>query len=275
MKHAKQPKPLNELTLLDRFLFDEVMEDPDNMQILLEIILSKDVPLSENTQTEKEFRRSTETRQVKLDVWAIDENQNAYDAEVQKKNTGNLPKRSRLYQGMIDSKLLLPGVRDFNQLNPVYVILIAPFDLFGYGLYRYTFTNTCKEVPGLELGDGATRIFLNTRGTDSVGVSEELIELLHYMEHTNRPVSLLSSDRLNRLRDNVVRTQENADTGVKYMQAWEELAEARDEGREEGIKEGVSSLADAVLKLRKGLSADQLLAEGMQKEVVELAETLK
>ena len=32
-----------------------------------------------------------------------------YEVEAQKENTHNLPKRSRLYQGIIDSKLLLPG----------------------------------------------------------------------------------------------------------------------------------------------------------------------
>ena len=32
-----------------------------------------------------------------------------YEVEAQKENTHNLPKRSRLYQGIIDSKLLPPG----------------------------------------------------------------------------------------------------------------------------------------------------------------------
>ena len=42
-----------------------------------------------------------------------------YEVEAQKENTYNLPKRSRLYQGIIDSKLLPPGVVDFNLLNEV------------------------------------------------------------------------------------------------------------------------------------------------------------
>ena len=62
--------------------------------------------------------------------------------------------------------------------------MITPFDLFGHGLYRYTFQMRCEEVPELKLDDGATRIFLNTRGKHPELVSHELIELLKYMEHS-------------------------------------------------------------------------------------------
>ena len=41
--------------------------------------------------------------------------------------------------------------------------LVAPFDIFGYNLYRYTFEECCWEVPGLRLNDGAKRIFINTK----------------------------------------------------------------------------------------------------------------
>ena len=49
-------------------------------------------------------------------------------------------------------------------MNDVYVIFIAPFDLFGQDKYMYTFQMTCQEIPGLVLNDGAVRIFLNTHG---------------------------------------------------------------------------------------------------------------
>ena len=40
--------PLSELTLLDRFLFDEVMENEQIHQLILEIILGKDIALLKN-----------------------------------------------------------------------------------------------------------------------------------------------------------------------------------------------------------------------------------
>lgn len=182
-------KALKDLNLLDRFLFAEAMEDPVIMQTILEIILGRDVLLKYPPQTEKEQRSSPLLRYIRLDVMAMDEEGNLYDTEVQKEDTGNLPKRSRLYQGMIDTKLLEPGEVDFDRMNQVYVIMIAPFDLFGKGLYRYTFRMRCDEDPEMPLEDGAVRIFLNTRGKDRTGVPEELMELLHYIEHTTEEVS--------------------------------------------------------------------------------------
>ena len=44
---------------------------------------------------------------------------------------------------------------DYNQLNDVYVIMIMPFDLFGKGLYRYTFRMRGEEAPDLVLEDAA------------------------------------------------------------------------------------------------------------------------
>ncbi|MCI5558710.1 MAG: hypothetical protein PUK30_09785 [Dorea formicigenerans] len=55
----------------------------------------------------------------KIDIYALEEDDIVYDAEPQKTNTKNFPKRSRLYQGLIDSNLLPPGSIDFNALNTV------------------------------------------------------------------------------------------------------------------------------------------------------------
>ena len=238
-KNRKPHKTLEELTLLDRFLFAEVMDHPENMQILLEIIFSREMAIQNGLQTEKEVRRDPGKRAIRVDVWAVDEEENVYSTEVQKRGTKNLPKRSRLYQGLIDSKLLPPGVTDFNLLNDVFIIIISPFDLFGYGRYRYTFRNQCLEVPELYLEDGATRIFLNTRGQNDNDESTELVELLHYMEHTNVPGAAGTNKKLQQLRANVRRIQQDAEVGVRYMQAWEEIEYAKQEGRIEGRAQGL------------------------------------
>ena len=112
-----QRKPLKELNLLDKFLFDEAMDDPENVKTMLDIILNKKTNLKHPPQTEKEQRTSTDNRQIRLDVYAMDEDDVIYEVEAQKENTHNLPKRSRLYQRIIDSKLLLPGVVDFNYME--------------------------------------------------------------------------------------------------------------------------------------------------------------
>ena len=176
-------KTLQELNLLDRFLFSEVMADNEILEDVLEIILDRPVPLKDKAQAEKELRRTPQNKSVYFDVYGEDIRDVAYDMEVQQKNTKDLPKRTRYYNGMIDLNMLHPG-EDYSQLKDAYVIMIMPFDLFGEGKYKYTFHMRCDEIPGLKLHDGATRIFLNTHGTDAEGVSEELIQLLRYFEQT-------------------------------------------------------------------------------------------
>ena len=113
-------------------------------------------------------------------------------------------------------------------------MLITSFDLFGYDLYRYTFQMRCEEVPELKLDDGATRIFLNTRGKHPELVSQELIELLKYMEHSTDEVSeQCKSERIQKMHRRVCRIKASEKTEVKYMQAWEEkLLERQKEKRE-------------------------------------------
>ena len=85
-------KSLKELNLLDKFLFDEAMDDPENVKTMLDIILSKKTNLKHPPQTEKEQRTSTDNRQIRLDVYAMDEDDVIYEVEAQKENTHNLPK---------------------------------------------------------------------------------------------------------------------------------------------------------------------------------------
>lgn len=66
------------------------------------------------------------------------------------------------------------------------------FDVFkNIGRYKYTFRNTCDEIPGLALGDGATKIFLNTKGTVRDKESDLLINFLHYVNESTMEKALV------------------------------------------------------------------------------------
>ena len=233
---SKNKKSLQDLTLLDRFLFAEVMEDPKTFENILSIILGEDISIKGRPQSEHENRTSPLKRQVRLDVWAEDETDVVYNVEAQKENTKNLPHRSRFYQALIDSKLLDPGEVDFSNMKDCYSIIIAPFDLFGRGLYQYTFQMTCAET-GQPLEDGATRIFLNTHGKNSEDISPELKELLYYMEHTTEEISC-STSRLQQIKNHVNIVKSSEEIGVKYMQEWEEKILEKRKARAEGRAEG-------------------------------------
>ena len=184
--------------------------------------------------------------------------------------------RSRLYQGIIDSKLLPPGVVDFNLLNEVLIVLIMPFDLFGYGLYRYTFQMKCEEVPELKLDDGATRIFLNTRGKHPELVSPELIELLKYMEHSTDEISeACESKRIQEMHRRVCQIKASEKAEVKYMQTWEEKILIKQEGIAEGRLEGkLEEKQELMTKLSNKFSIEQI-AEMLEIDISEVENILK
>ena len=98
---------------------------------------------------------------------------------------------------------------------------------------------SCDKIPGLKLHDGATRIFLNTHGTDAEGVSEELIQLLRYFEQTTEENAAGSHSRkIEKLQKRVEEIKQNEEVGIRYMNAFEEKMWERREGREEGERIG-------------------------------------
>ena len=225
-------KTLQELTLLNKFLFDETMDIPEAHEAALQIILENEkLRLLTLPQTEKEIRTMPWLRSIRLDVFAIDQSNTLYNTEMQAEKKGDLIKRSRYYQGLIDSSLLEPGTVSFNKLNDTCIIMITPFDLFGQGRYQYTFRSYCEEDKDLELGDGAVRIFLNTRGTNREEVSKELIDFLHYIEKTDdESAAAAESDRIRLIHECVRKIKSSEEMGVKYMQSWEEKIYEREEG---------------------------------------------
>ena len=145
-------KTLQEMNLLDRFLFAEVMEDNETLENVLEIIQGYPVPLEDKAQAEKEFRRTPRNKRVFFDITEKISGIPYMMWRPRRRIRMIFPKRTRYYNGMVDLNMLRPG-EDYNKLKDVYIIMIMPFDLFGEGRYRYTFHMTCDEIPGLNLGD--------------------------------------------------------------------------------------------------------------------------
>ena len=80
----REIKPLKDLNLTDRFLFDEVMEDPQAQQDILSIIFGREIPLLERIAVEKELRVSPLARSIRLDVFSVDEEHIVYNTECSK-----------------------------------------------------------------------------------------------------------------------------------------------------------------------------------------------
>ena len=210
-------------------------------------------------------------------IFSMDEEDSVYNTEMQEERKTDLAKRSRYYQALIDTGLLEPGIPNYNCLNDSYIIMIMPFDLFGYGKYVYTFNARCEEVSECQLKDGTTRIFLNTRGKNDSEVSKELVDFLHYLEDTtSERVAKTDSERIKRIHDRVCKVRLNEEVGVKYMQAWEEKYYAKEDGREEGREEGRKELLMELIekKLKKGKEAT-VIADELEEEVETILEVIQ
>ena len=280
---------LDEMNLSDRFLFAETMECQEAYQATIEILLSREVDMLSQTETEKELRISPDLRQVRLDVVGMDIHGQIYHAEMQKKNTNNLIRRSRYYQSQLDASLLSPGSVQFNDLKDTTMILVAPFDLFGYGLYRYTFQGHCLEVPDLKIEDGATRVFINTNGTNQNDFSQEFLDFMGYINQTTDAVAeKTESERIRRIHQRVQQVRLSEKMGVKNMQLWEEKVMIHNDAVAWGLSQGLSQdlsqgksitlITQICKKLRKGLGveqiADALEIEGdFVREIRQAAET--
>lgn len=256
-------KKFQELNLNDAFLFAAALEDPETCRLVLELLLGKPVgPV--RVRTERSLLYAKDFRYVRLDVFASDEVDVAYNLEMQNAHKSELPRRSRFHQAEMDVAALRPG-QNFKELPPSYVIFICTYDPFSSGFYRYTFEERCLEN-GEALGDGTQKIFLNTRGTNSRDVPPELIQFLRYVEHSTEEVAEEApDDRLQKLHERVAALKHSRELEEAYMTMEELLKEREDLGKAEGIAEGkIEGKVEGqklILELTSLMAADGLFDE--------------
>ncbi len=126
---------------------------------------------------------------------------------------------------------------NFGKLKRVFVIFICSYDPFDRGRMLYTIRNMCVEVPELEYDDGVRTVFLNTKGADE-DVSEELMELLRFMEDT-REVNAVN-DVLREMQEMVDIVKADGKVTVAYMKSFEIEQMWIKQGIDQGIKQGIN-----------------------------------
>jgi predicted transposase/invertase (TIGR01784 family) len=227
-----------EVNLSDFALFLTVMKDRRAYSNTLSIILDeKDINLKE-VKVEQVVLNSDGLKAIRLDAWAVSDDDRQFDMEMQNdSNYDSLAKRSRFYQGLIDTPTLKSGKKiKYRHLPSTTIIFITRDDIFKKDLAKYTFTERCEEVTGLKLEDGTTKIFLNMSSKNG---APELISLLQYMKHTdiNNPDIVSKDERLIEL-DEVV-------SEVKESEEWEAVRmNLIDIGIQQGISQGISQGID-------------------------------
>ena len=258
----KQTMPYGmKINLCDFALFLSVMKNKEAHEITLSIIMEEPDLRLDEVHVEEVVLNKCGKRAIRLDAWAKDSEGTQYNTEMQNDIlSDDVRKRSRYYQGLMDSPILKSGKKTkYKQLPSTVIIFITKEDIFGEDLAKYTFTEQCEEVEGLHLDDGTTKIFLNMSSKNG---PPELVSLLQYMKETtlDNPEILVQDERLYKL-DSIV-------TEVTESEEWEKVSmsiysSGLERGQEIGQEIGQTShrIKQICKKLRKGKSLEVITDE--------------
>jgi len=266
---------IESLTLGDEHLFEEVLlRNKDITKHLLEKFTGIcEIADIEYISTEDVQSITKEAKGVRFDVYIKDQAGVAYIVELQRTDTKEIPQRSRYYQTTSDSRQLPRGAK-YRDLKDNYVIFICREDIFGHGLYKYTFENMCHEVQGLKLDDGTYKIFLNTQGNNG-DTCDDVVDFLKSIEGiaSNNPfikkiekaAEEIKADQRWRAKrmQSLVRDQDNIDRG--YELGHEKGVEV---GIEQGIEQGLEQGIEQGQAVKAIEIAKNLLSKGMPIEDV-------
>ena len=271
---AAERKKLSEMDLLDNFLFGSVVTYPEIgerfVKILLKTIFGKEFGRLSVTAQKVFYGADTNRHGARLDVYMEPEEETGecttvYDIEPDRNDGAAdiraLPRRVRFYHGKIAARNLNSGT-DYDALKNVVIIMIMPYDPFGLNRMVYTVKNQCVEEPGMAYEDGASSLFLYTKGTAGVP-SESVKQLLHYMEETtygnavnedlreiHRMVETVKRDpevggmRIQLVDEVIKLTEENARVTEENARVTEEKARVMEEN---------ARMAEEIIKLREEL----------------------
>ena len=256
-------KTLQDLNMMDSFLFEATTEDMENAKKIAKIIIKRTTGHAvENLviEPQKQLKGlSLDRRGIRMDLY-VQENTafqdgtstlRLYDIEPNKYYEKDLPRRNRFYQSLIDSKLL-PSNSRYQNLPDLITIWILPYDPFGDERMIYTIKNMVVENQELVYNDGITKIFLYTKGTK--GGSKELKDFLAYMENTT--VSNAVDKELLELQEIVNNVKSKEDVGERYMTLQEMIDYEKRDSYEDGLKNGLNNGIKASINICKSLNLD-------------------
>lgn len=263
MKYVR--KELQELDLLNNFLFGSVLTHPVYGprlgRILLEKMLQRKVGELTVTPQKIMYGNDTNLHGICLDVQleeALD-GITVYDIETERdsrlKSVKALPRRARFYHAKMTSRGLKAGAKYGALINEI-IIFITPFDPFGLKRMLYTVKNGCVEEPEMPYEDGALTLFFYTKGT--VGIpSEEIRQLLTYMEDSSE--ENVTSEFLEEIHGMVEHVKHDEEVSVKYMRLWREAEEIREEALEEGRSQGIQAFV--LDSIEENVSKERIIAK--------------
>lgn len=241
-------RSLEELNLLDDFLMEAVASNEEYgaefCRIILSTFLNREIG-EVRVVTQRAIPAFTpQLRGIRMDVEAVEAVNrpgqelpavNVYDIEPHIPRDTDIPRRNRFYQAKVDGRLMAGGTPEFSKMPSLYVLMITPYDLFGYGYMMYTVKNQCMEVPELHYEDGLQFIYLNPVGTK--GGNARIWQMLQYFRDSRE--DNVRNDTLKKIHDYVNRTKVLPEVKKDFMKFEEIIYYERKEAAEEAKRRTV------------------------------------
>lgn len=274
----KARKKLAEMNLLGDFLFGSVVTYPEIgerfVRILLKTIFGREFKYLSVAAQKVLYGTESDLHGARLDVYIEPEAKDSegkvtvYDIEPDKKDSAadkrSLPRRVRFYHGKIIARSLNSGA-GYDDLKNIVVIMVLPFDPFGLDRMVYTVKSRCVEVPEMEYEDGASTLFLYTKGTKGEP-GEALKQMLHYMEYSNLQNAV--NDDLKEVHRMVEVVKFDSETSISCVRLMEKLAKSKAEGELKGeLKGKTEKLVTQICKKMKLGQSLEKIAEDLVEEV--------
>ena len=246
-------KPWEDLDITDDFIFSRVMRNKKLCRTLLEMILKVKIGKIKFLTSHHSIRIEPNAKGIIMDVYLKDENK-VINVEMQTSNKGDLSRRARYYQAAADIDTTPKG-SEYKDLKQNYVIFICTFDPFLKGKPSYTFQNLCIEHDKpIYLGDGTTKIFLNTTSKDLSNLDLELRLFYDYIKDKTAQTAFTKE-----LDKSIARMKQEKEERQMYLTYTSRMMEYRRDGYEEGISIGLEQGA-----YQKALeTAKQMLLKGI------------
>lgn len=162
-KHEEYLHRIQNLRLIDDNFMTKVFEDKECSEFLLQVILDRDDLTIREVHSQYGLN-NIQGRSARLDILAVDEQNKAYNIEIQRNDRGAEVRRARYNSGLMDANITEPGDR-YDQLYETYVIFITENDILKASLPIYHIERTIQET-GMPFGDGTHIIYVNSQIKD-------------------------------------------------------------------------------------------------------------
>ncbi|WP_026491607.1 hypothetical protein [Butyrivibrio sp. XPD2002] len=255
--YEQAKKKIEDMTLVNNFLFNSVMENPATAKKVASIIISTIVGhevIIKGAVGEKVLTGiDNGMHGVRFDALIAAEADGsatsdvAYDVEVEDRaadRTG-IPRRQRFYSSMVDSKLLESNT-PYEKLLDYVSITVLSYDPFGVGDMYYEAKTVLTSHPDLCYDDGRVNYFFYGKGKDNLPPDKfngkAVADLVRYIVTGNKPTQPLSS--LLELDGIVSSVKKKSEVTKSYMKEWDRQRIHDIELTEQVTKEVTSEIQD-------------------------------